>query len=174
MYRVLPIMAILATSPAVADTLIQAHAADASRPVFACSFQRGSVSVTVSGGQLTLRLKAPGKGDTVVTGTAAQRTVLYRQDRYAGLEYQLRFVSGRRSYIVYSMAGNRQTEAQPVSGLSVLLDRTLQSDLACAPHAEFTAARSDVSLPEDGPEYAAMSLQRPTRLVAGNQRSAGA
>ena len=159
MHRALSIVAILATGPTVADALIQAHATGVSRPVFACFFQGGSVSVTVSGGKLTLRLKAAGKGDTVVTGTAAQRTVLYRQDRYAGAEYQLRFVTGRRSYIVYSMDGDRQTEAQPVSGLSVLLDRALQSDLACVPHAAFTAALSDVSLAEDGPEYAAMNLQ---------------
>ena len=142
---------------AVPGTPIQAQAADAS-PVFACLLKRGSVSVTSSGGQLTLRLAMPGKADTIVTGNAAQRTVLYRQDRYAGPESQLRFVSGRQSYIVYSMAGNRQTGANPVSGLSVLLDQTLQFDLACKPHAEFTVALSDFSLPEDTAEYSAMDL----------------
>jgi len=159
MHRVLPIMAMLASGPALAGAPAPAHAADASHPVFACSFKRGSVSVTVSGDQFTLRWKMPGKSDATVTGTAGAGTVLHWRDRYAGPEEQLRFVSGRQSYIVYSMAGNRQTEAQPVSGLSVLRDRTLQSDLYCTPHAEFTAALSGFPLLEDSPDYAAMGLQ---------------
>ncbi len=159
MHRVLPIMAMLATGPALAGAPTPTHAAVASHPVFACYFKRGSVSVTVSGDRFTLRWKMPGQADATVTGTAGAGTVLYRQDRYAGPEGQLRFVSGRQSYIVYSMAGNRQTEVQPVSGLSVLRDRTLQSDLSCTPYAEFTAALSGFPLPEDSPDYAAMGLQ---------------
>lgn len=153
MRRALLFMAMVAGMPA------PAHAADAPRPVFACSFERGSVSVTVSGDQLTLRWKTPGQADAVVTGTAGQRTVLHWQGRYAGSLSQLRFVDGRRSYIVYSMAGNRQTEAEPVSGLSLLLDRTLQADLSCTPHAEFTADLSGLSLPEDEADFSAIGLQ---------------
>ena len=159
MRLVLLIMAVSSLGPAVAGLPDAAQAADASRLVFACSFTRGSVSVTVSGDQLTLRWRMPGQADAVVTGTAGQRTVLYRQDRYAGPEYQLRFVSGKRSYIVYSMAGNRQTEAEPVSGLSVLLDHTMQSDLSCTPHAEFTADLAGLSLSKDAAEFSAMGLQ---------------
>ncbi len=77
-----------------------AQAADAPRPLFTCAMRRGSVSVTELGGTLTWRLRLPGKPDTVVTGDAGHLTVLSFQDLYAGQDRQLRFLDGRRSYIV--------------------------------------------------------------------------
>ena len=135
-----------------------AQAADAPRPLFTCAMRRGSVSVTELGGTLTLRLRLPGKPDTVVTGDVEHRTVLSFQDLYAGQERQLRFIDGPRSYIVYTMAGNPQTGAQSVSGLSVALDRKLTLGQPCSHYTEFTDAWSELSLPEDSAEYSAMQF----------------
>ena len=129
-----------------------------SGPMFTCVMRRGSVSVTELGGTLTLRLRLPRKPDTVVTGDAGHRTVLSFQDLYAGQERQLRFIDGPRSYIVYTMAGNRQTGAQAVSGLSVALGRKLTLDQPCSHYTEFTDAWSRLSLPEDSAEYSAMQF----------------
>lgn len=147
-----------AISAGAAAAPVGAVAADRHEPVFACPLTHGSVSVTASRSELTLRLRSPGKPDTTVTGSGSQRTLFYRQDRYASVEAQLRFVSGRKSYIVYSMAGDGRSGSEPVSGLSVLFDHTVQVDLSCSGFAEFTSAPNGMSLPEDSEEYSAMRL----------------
>ena len=104
---------LVATALMLAGTVGSANAADVARTVFTCAVRRGPTAVTVTelGGTLTLRLRMPGKPDTVVTGDAAHRTVLMFQGSYAGIERQLRFIDGRRSYIVYTMEGNQRTGA---------------------------------------------------------------
>ena len=94
--------AIVAATACLAS-LLGAQAAQAPKSAFACSLGKKSVSVTSVGKQLTYRFGIPGRAEISITGSASQGNVLFRQERYANMEYQLRFANGEFSYIVYSM-----------------------------------------------------------------------
>lgn len=124
--------------------------------VFACSLGRKSVSVTAVGDQLIYRFGTPSQTEISIIGRVDRKNVLYRADRYSSMEYQLRFLSGPYSYIVYSMGGNASTGTSSVSGLLVMKGNTRISDMSCT---HFANLRNDLlpsSLPEDTEQYSAM------------------
>jgi hypothetical protein len=61
---------------------------------------------SVLGGLLQYTFGTAAKAEIIVTGNAERGNVFYREDRFAGMEYPLRFASGVYSYIVYNMDGN--------------------------------------------------------------------
>jgi hypothetical protein len=124
--------------------------------VFACSLGNRSVSVTAIGDQLTYKFGTPTHTELSIVGSAGQGNILYRIKRYASMEYQLRFVSDRYSYIVYSMGANRTTGSASVSGLTVMEGTKVIKDLPCKHFTVFGANFALGSLPEDTEEYSAM------------------
>jgi hypothetical protein len=134
----------LAATPAGAKTL------------FACSLGKKRVTVTAEGAVLRYRFGTAAKAELAISGTARSGTIFYRSDRYAGMEYQMRFARGGYSYIVYAMEGNGNTGARAISGLTVLRGTKRIADMSCTPYAEFAADYDYSALPEDGEAYSAM------------------
>jgi hypothetical protein len=124
--------------------------------VFACSVGKKAVSVTQDGGRFTYTFGAPGRADISIVGSAAQKNVFYREDRYAGMEHQLRFSNGEYSYIVYNMEGNDRTGAAASSGLVVMKGTKTIADLPCARYTEFGVGFDYNTLPADTEAYSAM------------------
>lgn len=137
-----------------------AQSAEAPQPVFACSLGKKSVSVIAVGHELIYKFGTSTKTEMSIVGSAHQRNVLYREDRYAGMEHQLRFVSGDYSYIVYNMEGNSQTGAKAISGLTVMKGNKAVADMSCTHYAEFGIGFDYGSLPEDTANYSAMETSR--------------
>jgi hypothetical protein len=136
---------------------VRAQPGGVPQPVFACSLGKKSVFVTAVGNQLIYKFGTPTNTDMSIIGSADRKNVLYRADRYAGMEYQLRFVNGPYSYIVYNMEGNGNTGARAVSGLLVMKDTKTVARMSCTRYAEFSANFDYSSLPEDSEDYSAMS-----------------
>ena len=124
--------------------------------VFACSLGKKSVSVTAVGAELTYKFGAPGKTEISIVGSIARGNVFHRENRYAGMEHQLRFVSGEYSYIVYNMEGNARAGASALSGLAVMEGAKVVADMQCTRYAEFGVGFDVQSLPQDGEEHSAM------------------
>jgi|GEM_PF-3546622 len=124
--------------------------------VFACSVGKKAVSVTQEGGRFTYVFGAAGKADISIVGSAAQKNLFYREDRFAGMEHQLRFTNGEYSYIVYNMEGNGQMGAAAISGLTVMKGMTVIADMPCKRYAEFGVGFDYTSLPADTAAYSAM------------------
>ena len=135
-----------------------ARSAERPRRVFACSLGRKSVSVTSLGHRLTYTFGTPGHTEISITGSAGQGNVLHYGARYAGLEDQVRFVSGQYSYVAYSMEGNSSTDSSPVSGLIVLKGDKVAADMPCTRYAEFSGDFDLDWLPADTEQYSAMSV----------------
>jgi hypothetical protein len=124
--------------------------------VFACSVGKKAVSVTEEGGRFTYMFGAPGKPDISIVGSAAQKNLFYREDRYAGMEHQLRFINGEYSYIVYNMEGNDRTGAAAISGLTVMKGTQTIADMPCKRYAEFGVGFDYSTLPADTEAYSAL------------------
>ncbi|RYY07217.1 MAG: hypothetical protein EON55_21900, partial [Alphaproteobacteria bacterium] len=124
-------LSIIATAGA-----LRAEPGTASHRVFACALGAKSVSVTASGNQLVYSFGTAAHTELRVVASASRKNVFFRTDRYAGPQQQLRFVNGAYSYIVYSMAGNAETEAQSVSGLVVTKDGKKVADMPCSTYSE--------------------------------------
>jgi hypothetical protein len=124
--------------------------------LFACSIGKKTVSVRAIESQLIYEFGTPTHIEMTIIGSVGQGNVFYRSDRYAGMEYQIRFKNGAYSYIVYSMEGNGYTGAEPSSGLVVMKGAKRVADMSCVRHAEFSPAFDYDQLPEDTDEFSAM------------------
>ena len=146
------------TAGLLALTAVAPANAQAGRPntLFACSVGKKNVSVTAVGTDLIYRFGAADKVEMSIVGGPESGTVYWMAQRYAGMEYQLRFKNGDYSYIVYSMEGNGNTGVSPVSGLVVMQGAKRLADLSCTKHAEFGVSYDFDKLPEDTEAYSAM------------------
>jgi len=135
---------------------VRAQSVGMPQRVFACSLGKKSVSVTAVGNQLIYKFGTPTNTEMSIIGSAGQRDVLYRAERYASMEYQLRFLSGQYSYIIYNMGGNSTTGAASVSGLTVKKGNKVINEMSCRHYTEFSTGFDFEWLPEDTEEYSAM------------------
>ena len=124
--------------------------------LFACRIGAKSVSVTDAGGEIAYRYGTAGKDEMSIVGTAKSGKVLQLEQRFAGMEYQLRFRNGEFSYIVYSSEGDGRTGALPTSGLVVMKGAKVLSDRSCSPYAELTLPPNSEAIPQDTAAWSAM------------------
>jgi hypothetical protein len=131
-------------------------AADASTAtIFACSIGAKKVWVTMAGGRFVYHFGTPAKEEMTIVGVPAAGNVFQMAQRFAGPEYQLRFVNGEFSYIVYSAEGNNAGAAS-VSGLVVMRGDKRISDSACSHFAELAMPDGALGAPQDKDDYSAM------------------
>ena len=149
------VVALIAFAGLAAPSTAQAQAGTPKK-LFACSLGKKSVSVTAVGSRLSYQFGAPAKAEMAIIGSAGQGNVFYRSDRYAGMEYQIRFVNGPYSYIVYSMEGNGRTGAAASSGLMVMKGTKTIADMPCLHYTEFAASFNYGKLPQDDESHSAM------------------
>ena len=125
--------------------------------LFACAIGANEVSVTAAGGRLVYHYGTADKEQMTIVGIPASGNIFQLTQRFAGMEYQLRFKNGEYSYIVYSSEGNARSGASATSGLVVMRGTKTISDKACAPLAEL-AMPGDLlkGVPEDSDKYSAL------------------
>lgn len=95
------VQALLSVSPA-------AHAENAPKVLFTCAIGAKTVSVTATGKNLIYRYGTAKKDEMTIVGSLAAKNVFQMAQRYASMEYQLRFTNAGVSYIVYSMEAIRR------------------------------------------------------------------
>ncbi len=149
------VVALLAFTRLAAPSTAEAKAGTPKK-LFACSLGKKSVSVTAVGSRLTYQFGTPAKVEMAIIGSAGQGNVFYRSDRYAGMEYQIRFANGSYSYIVYSIEGNGRTGAAVSSGLVVMKGTKTIADMPCLRYTEFGASFDYNALPQDDEAHSAM------------------
>src|ERR1700742_4540721 len=123
---VMALAALVSLAPAFASS-----AEAASTTLFSCSTGKKKVSGTLADGKLVYHYGSGAKDDLSIIGAPASGNVFQMSQRYAGMEYQLRFTNGDFSYIVYSMEGNASTDAHAISGLTVMQGAKVVSDQPC-------------------------------------------
>ena len=128
----------------------------ATSQLFTCKLGAHAVSVTDDGGQLDYRYGTPGKDEMSIIAPAKSGRVLQMEQRFAGMEYQLRFKNGEVSYIVYSSEGNGRSRAAAVSGLVVMKGAKVLSDKSCSPYADLMLPPASDGVPQDSDFYSAM------------------
>jgi hypothetical protein len=141
---------------AALGSLCSGASADAAVPLFTCRIGDHTVSVTDTGGQIAYHYGTAGKIEMSIVGTAQSGTVLQLEQRFAGMEYQLRFKNGAYSYIVYSSEGNGRSGAAASSGLVVMQGAKRLSDKSCSPYADLTLPPPAEGIPQDSDAYSAM------------------
>jgi hypothetical protein len=124
--------------------------------LFTCAIGKKTVSVTQADGKVTYHYGANGKDEMAIVGAPASGNVFQMSQRFAGMEYQLRFMSGEYSYIVYDSEGNDRSGAAASSGLVVMQGAKRISDRPCARFAEFATSIDSLGLPEDTEAFSAM------------------
>ncbi len=139
--------------------LMLAAAAPPSPVIFRCQVGARVAMVTMTRSALTYSFGAPGKPALTIVGTASNGKVHRYWGRYVSPLYQLRFIAGDYSYIVYSMEANAKADSAAVSGVTVLRGKTVVGNYGCKRFSAL-ASESDLigALPMDGDEYSAMSL----------------
>jgi hypothetical protein len=147
---------IAAAAAAAGLCLWSGVSAQAAVPLFTCRIGAHTVSVSDDGGQLAYRYGTAGKTEMSIVGTAKSGDVLQLEQRFAGMEHQLRFKTGGFSYIVYSSEGNGRTGASATSGLVVMQGAKRLSDKSCSPYAELTLPPDSEAIPQDSDAYSAM------------------
>ena len=130
--------------------------AEAAGAIFTCRIGAKTVSVTDAGGRLAYQYGTASKAELSIIGTAKSGNVFQLEQRFAGMEYQLRFRNGDFSYIVYSSEGNGRVGAAATSGLVVMRGAKTISDKSCAPYAELTLPPPSEGIPQDTAAYSAM------------------
>jgi hypothetical protein len=145
------LVALIALGPA--STL---HAEGSSTTVFTCSIGKKTVSVTRADGRLTYHYGTANKDEMSIVGIPASGNVFQMAQRYAGMEYQLRFRNGDYSYIVYDNEGNNRVGAAATSGLVIMKGTKQISYRSCARFTEFTVPLDSLGIPEDTDAYSAM------------------
>ena len=143
--------ALIALAPAWA-----VHAQGGATTIFTCAIGKKTVSVTRADGRLTYHYGTGAKDEMSIVGVPASGNVFQLAQRFAGLEYQLRFKNGDTSYIVYDSEGNGRSGAAATSGLVIMQGTKPISDRACARFAEFTVPLDSLGLPEDTDAYSAL------------------
>jgi hypothetical protein len=76
--------------------------------------------------------------------------------RFAGMEYQLRFKNGEYSYILYNSEGNGRVGAAATSGLVIMRGTKQISDRPCSRYTEFAVSVDSLGVLEDTDAYSAM------------------
>lgn len=132
------------------------HAAGSSTTVFTCFIGKKTVFVTRADGRLTYHYGTGIKDEMSIIGNPASGNVFQMTQRFAGMEYQLRFTNGEYSYIVYENEGNSRAGAAASSGLVIMQGTKHISDRACARFTEFTASPDSLGIPQDTDAYSAM------------------
>jgi hypothetical protein len=132
------------------------HAEGSSTTVFTCSIGKKTVSVTRADGRLTYHYGTKNKDEMSIVGIPASGNVFQMAQRYAGMEYQLRFRNGDYSYIVYDNEGNNRVGAAATSGLVIMKGTKQISYRSCARFTEFTVPLDSLGIPEDTDAYSAM------------------
>ena len=132
------------------------HAEGSSKTIFTCSLGKNTVSVTHADGRLTYHYGNGIKEEMSIIGTPISGNVFQMSQRFAGVEYQLRFRNGEYSYIVYDSEGNGRVGATASSGLVVMQGTKQISDRSCTRYTEFSVSVHSLELPEDTDAYSAM------------------
>jgi hypothetical protein len=140
----------------VLGSVSQPHAQDTSAPVFTCALGKKTVAVTQAGGQLTYHYGVNGKDEMAIVGVPSAGNVFQMSQRFAGMEYQLRFTNGDYSYIVYESEGSSRVGAASTSGLVIMQGTKRISDRSCSRFAEFAAPVDSFGIPEDTGVYSAL------------------
>ncbi|SDT37868.1 hypothetical protein [Bradyrhizobium canariense] len=124
--------------------------------VFACSIDKKMVSVTSDGGQLIYHYGTAGHDEMTIVGVPSAGNIFQMTQRYAGMEYQLRFKNGEFSYIVYEGEGNARVGAAGTSGLVVMQGGRRISDKSCARFTQLAMPDDALHIPADTDAYSAM------------------
>ncbi|HEY5412836.1 MAG TPA: hypothetical protein VIJ94_19120 [Caulobacteraceae bacterium] len=132
------------------------HAEGSSTTIFACSIGKKTVSVTRADGRLTYHYGIGIKDEMSIVGIPTSGNVLQMTQRFAGMEYQLRFRNGEYSYIVYDSEGNSRVGATASSGLVIMQGTKQISDRSCGRFTEFAVSVDSLGIPEDTDAYSAM------------------
>lgn len=132
-----------------------AQAESAPKILFTCAIGAKTVSVTASGKNLIYHYGTAKNDEITIVGSPAAKNIFQMAQRYAGMEYQLRFTNGDISYLVYSAEGNPQVGAAAISGLMVMRGTKTIADKSCAQWSDVTLP-DDLSIPQDSVAYSAM------------------
>jgi hypothetical protein len=132
------------------------HAEGISTTVFTCSIGKKMVSVTQTDGRITYHYGTGIKDEMSIIGKPALGNVFQMSQRFAGMEYQIRFRNGEYSYIVYDSEGNGRVGAAASSGLVIMRGTKRISDRACTRFTEFAVSPDSLRIPEDTDAYSAM------------------
>jgi hypothetical protein len=132
------------------------HADGVSTTVFTCLIGKKTVSVTLADGRLTYHYGMGNKDEMSIVGIPSLGNIFRMTQRFAGIEYQLRFRNGEYNYIVYDSEGNSRVGAAATSGLVIMQGRKQISDRSCARFAEFGISLDSLGIPEDTDAYSAM------------------
>jgi hypothetical protein len=127
--------------------------------VFACSIGDKKVSVVTVNDRLIYRYGTASKDELSIVGIPVSGNIHWLQDRFAGVESQLRFTNGEYSYIIYSTDGNANAGAAATSGLIVARGTKVISERLCSPYAELVMPDFNaIGIPMDSEMYQAMSM----------------
>jgi hypothetical protein len=149
---VVPVLvALIALGP-----VLTVHAEGSSTTIFTCSIGKKTVSVTHADGRLTYHYGTSIKDEMSIVGIPTSGNVFQMAQRFAGMEYQLRFRNGEYSYIVYDSEGNSQLGAEATSGLVIMRGTKQISYRSCARFTEFAVPLDSLGVPEDTDAYPAM------------------
>jgi hypothetical protein len=132
------------------------HAEGSSTTIFTCSIGKKTVSVTHADDRLTYHYDIGIKDEMSIIGTPTSGNVYKMSQRFAGLEYQIRFRNGEYSYIVYDNEGNNRVGATATSGLVIMRGTKQISERSCARFSEFSVSLDSLEIPEDTEAYSAM------------------
>ena len=132
------------------------HAEGSSTTIFTCSIGKKTVSVTRADGRLTYHYGIGIKDEMSIVSIPTSGNVLQMTQRFAGMEYQLRFRNGEYSYIVYDSEGNSRVGAAASSGLVIMRGTKQISERSCARFTEFAVPLDSLGFPEDTDAYSAM------------------
>ena len=127
-----------------------------STTVFTCSIGKKTVSVTRADRRLTYHYGTGNKDEMSIVGIPSSGNVFQMTQRFAGMEYQLRFRKGGYSYIVYDSEGSDRVGAAASSGLLIMQGTKRISDRSCSRFAEFAVSLDSLGIPEDTDAYSAM------------------
>jgi hypothetical protein len=133
-----------------------AHAEGSSTTVFTCPIGKKTVSVTHADGRLTYHYGIGINDEISIIDVPTSANVFQMTQRFAGMEYQIRFRNGEYSYIVYSNEGNSRVGAAATSGLVIMQGTKHISDRSCARFTEFAVPLDSLGIPEDTEAYSAM------------------
>jgi hypothetical protein len=143
------LIALLALGPASV-----AYAQSTPATIFACKIGKKTVSVTQAAGRLTYHFGTGKKDEMAIVGTPGN--VFQMSQRYAGMEYQVRFKNGDFNYIVFNSEGNGNLGVPGSSGLVVMQGTKTISDRFCTRYTEFTVSIDSLGIAEDTDNYSAM------------------
>jgi hypothetical protein len=147
-FIMLGLMLLIPFGPAFAEAPV--------KKLFTCAIGKKTVSVTIAGDQLIYHFGTAGKDEIAIIGTPASGNIFQMTQRYAGMEYQLRFKKDEFSYIVYSSEGNPNVGASATSGLVVMQGTKTIMDKPCSKLTELTLPDATLKVPEDSEAYSAM------------------